>query len=188
MRKSSLNIAFLALTAIGGTACSVPFVSGESDAPEAVSLEDLEGCYYKESYSEDPVYQDSITNHLNCIKFCIMGDQQENREYRVSYRWHINFPDNKLKVYYSEYLGNGTVSLLAPLADGNYSNRQSGYYEHNVSYINSRQGYETSGETNGYQIRSGNTVVYTNQAQFYEKDGIKHLGEYTSEKGALCEE
>lgn len=184
MKKRPLSIPFLALTAIGGTACSVPFVSGESDAPEIVTLEDLEGCYYKESYSEAPVYQDSITSHLNCLKFCIEGDQQENREYRVSYRWHINTPDNKLKVYYSEHLGNGTVSLLAPLGDGNYSNRQSGFYEHNVSYVNSLQGYETSGN----QIRSGNTVVYTDQDLFYEKDGIKHLGEYTSEKGTLCEE
>jgi hypothetical protein len=182
-------------------ACSIPFTSGESDAPDIITLEDLQGCYYTENYHEDSVYHyyvdsiqvsystdsavfsDTIQNFIECRRVCF--EQNTNKIFykHYQYRWDVKYPNVKTLHYQSETFGSGSLTIAEP-STKIINSVQPGTYKYNVAY----EGWDTTYKVEGNQqwlSAMGNRFDYKTLSM---RNGIKYLDEYSSEGWTLCEE
>jgi hypothetical protein len=182
-------------------ACSLPFTSGESDAPDIITLEDLQGCYYAENYHEDSVYHyyadsiqvsyptdsavfsDTIQNSIECKRICFEQNIKRtfNKEYQ--YRWNVKYPNVKKLHYQTETVGSGSLTILEP-STKIIDIQQPGTYDYNVALGGGDTTYTIEGNQRGPSSVSGWLVF----KKFSVRNGIKYLDEYSSEGWTLCEE
>jgi len=65
-----ISIVFCALALLG-----CPYIDhGTSDAPELVTTENIQGCYYSENFNEDTYMDKKHFDNLVCKKMCFEGD------------------------------------------------------------------------------------------------------------------
>ena len=182
-------------------ACSIPFTSGESDAPDVITLDDLQGCYYVEYYHEDSifhyykdsvqvpyttdsaVFSDTIENHIQCERICFEQNIQKGFFKYYRYRWNTKYPEIKTLQYQSETVGSSDVTIVEPLAQG-YDIVQPGTFDYNVAY----HSWDST-----YRIEESHRWLSSMQDRFgyktySERNGIKYLDEYSSKGWTLCEE
>lgn len=157
-------------------ACSIPFVSGESDAPDALTLEDVQGCYYYESYEENLITHwdynsqkyvsvDSMQSFLTCKKLCIEGENETLTSFTKKEKWSTKNPSVKESTTSTGEMDSKQVILFKPENSAeNYW--QQGIFENNFSYFD----------------------MYRHTTEFYEKKGVKYFDGYSSKGWEICEE
>jgi len=182
-------------------ACSFPLTSGESDAPDIITIEDLQGCYYAEYYHEDSVFHyyedsvlvsyptdsvvfsDTIESHIQCERICFEQNIQKSHFKFYRYRWNTKYPEIKTLYHHSEEIGSGSVTIVEPLVQG-YDIVQPGSFDYNVAYQSWDSTYRFEGSQSWLSAMQDRYGYKT----YSERNGIKYLDEYSSKGWTLCEE